>query len=285
MNLFNLGSKRCIHRQDIKHHPNCFDADGNPKKEVARVAAKVLVLDVETLPILGYSWGVWNQNIYPNQIIKDWCLLSYSAKWLGDDRIISDVLTSKEAKERDDSRITNGAWKLLDEADIVITHNGKRFDIRKLNTRFWKNKLHKPSSYKIIDTLTTARSVFGLTYNKLDFIAKFVGADEKLETDFELWASCDKGDRIALDVMKAYNEQDVFTLEEIYINMREWIPNHPDMGVYQGLKDVCPVCVSPQIKEIGIYTADKKRFPEFRCEDCGSTWHSSVAIKKEKETK
>jgi hypothetical protein len=282
MKLFNLGAKRCIHRHTIQDHPKCFDSSGNPKTANQPSSAKVLILDVETLPILGYSWGVWNQNIYPNQIEKDWCILSYSAKWLGDDRIISDVLTPKEALERNDKRIVSGFWKLLDEAFVTVSHNGKRFDLRKLNARFWKNGLHKPSSYKIIDTLTTARSVFGLTFNKMDFIAKFIGADEKLETEFELWRSCDRGDKSALQEMKEYNEQDVYTLEQIYLEMREWIPNHPDLGIYQNLVDVCPVCLDSNYRKIGLYTSNKKQYNEYRCSNCNSIWHDSKCIKGDK---
>jgi hypothetical protein len=270
-----LFQARCVHRHTIKSHPHCFDDKGKPVVYKQPLPPKVLILDIETLPIVGYSWGVWNQNIYPNQIIKDWCILSFSAKWLGDDRIISDVLTSKEAVSRIDKRLCNGLWKLLNDADVVVAHNGNRFDIKKINARFWKNDLHKTSSYKVIDTLISARQAFGLTYNKLDFIAKFIGADEKLATEFELWSACDNGDKNSLLEMKTYNEQDILTLEEIYLNMREWIPNHPDLGAYQNLSNVCPVCLDNNFKEIGLYTAKSLRYPEFRCDNCDSVWHST----------
>ena len=281
----NTGIVKCIHRHTEKTHPRCF-VNGVPIVRVYPMdmeikPSKVLVLDIETLPILTYTWGVWNQNIYPKQVVKDWCVLSYAVKWLGDSRVISDVLTSREAVMRDDQRLVTNLWKLLDEADVVIAHNGKRFDMRKLNTRFWRANLHKPSSYKIIDTLTVARSIFGLTYNKLDYIAKFIGADEKLETDFSLWARCDYGHKSALQEMKTYNEQDISTLEQVYLSMREWIPNHPDLGIYQNLEGVCPVCLSTNIKEIGLYTANKLQYKEHRCSKCYSTWHNTKAIGKE----
>jgi hypothetical protein len=273
--------KTCIHRHTIRTHRNCFDANGNPLLKEATVPASLLVIDIETLPILGYFWNVWNQNIYQAMIKKDWCILSYSAKWLGDERIISDTLTTKEAIIRDDKRIVTGIWKLLEKSDVIITHNGKRFDVRKINTRFWKNGLHKPSSYKIIDTLIAARSVFGLTYNSMEFIAKFIEADEKLDTEFPLWAACDRGDKNALLEMKEYNEQDVITQEQIYMSMREWIPNHPDLGVYQNLENVCPVCLGTNFKEIGLYTASRLQYKEYRCEDCGNVWHNSKAVKEQ----
>lgn len=279
--IVDMFQPKCFHRHTARTHPNCFDADGNPVQHQVNRSANILIFDVETLPILGYSWGVWNQNIYDHQIKKDWCVLSYSAKWFGDDKIISDILTPKEAVNRDDGRLVGGFWRLLNDAHIVVTHNGKRFDIRKLNTRFWKNKIHKPSSYKVIDTLTTAKSVFGLTFNSLDFIAKFIGAQQKLDTDFPLWIACDNGDKEALNKMSQYNEQDVRTQEEIYLNMREWIPNHPDLRIYGNKKDVCPVCLSDSHKKIGIYVAEKKSYPEYRCNNCNSIWHDTKSEKEQ----
>lgn len=276
--LTELFEPKCQHRHNIRTHPRCF-VDGKPMKRDEQAPLRVLSLDIETLPILGYSWGVWNQNIYSTQIVKDWSLLSYSAKWLGTDKVISEVLSPKETMTRNDKRITTSIWKLLEEAVIVVTHNGKRFDIRKINTRFWKYRLHKPSSYKVIDTLVAAKQVFGLTYNSMDFIAKFIDADEKLDTNFGLWTACDRGDIDALQEMREYNEQDVITQEQIYLEMREWIPNHPDLGVYQNLENVCPVCISTNYKEIGLYTANKLQYEEFRCGNCGSVFHDSKSIK------
>ncbi len=276
---------KCIHRHTARTHPHCFNEDGlalRADEYSVRQKAKVLVFDIETLPILGYMWGVWNQNIYAGQIKKDWCVLSYAAKWLGNDKIISAVLTSREAVTRNDKRIVESIWKLVDAADIVVAHNGKRFDIKKLNTRFWKNKLDVPSSYKVIDTLPVAKSVFGLTYNSLDFIAKFIGADEKLDTEFALWTACDEGQKESLQEMKEYNEQDVYSLEEIYMEMRKWIPNHPDLGIYEHAEDACPICVGKNLKEIGLYTSNKLQYLEYRCNDCGYVFHNSKAIKGEK---
>lgn len=284
MKIEDIFKPKCKHRHTERTHPNCF-RNGQPiaEGEESPRIAKVLVFDVETLPLLYYGWNVWNENIYPQQIVKDWCILSYSAKWMGDNRIISDILTPKEAITRDDKRLVTGFWNLLEDADVVVTHNGKRFDIKKLNTRFWKNGLHRPSSYKVIDTLTAAKSVFGLTYNKLDFIAKFIGAQEKLETEFELWAACDRGEDSALKYMREYNEQDAVIQEKIYLEMREWIPNHPDLGIYEKLEGVCPVCLSKSIKQIGLYTTNKKQYPEHRCSDCGSVWHDTKQLKEKKE--
>jgi hypothetical protein len=279
MKLKEAFEPRCIHRHTARTHPSCFK-EGVPVQYILDKPSNVLVLDIETLPILAYVWNVWNVDISPIHIEKHVCLLSYSAKWLDDDRIISDVLTPKEAKDRNDKRIAEGMWKLIDAADAIITHNGKRFDIRQLNARFWKHHLHRPSSYKLIDTLTAAKSAFGLTYNSLSFIAAYKELQGKLDTDFELWRQCDRGDRDSLQYMRDYNEQDVFLQEQVYMEMRDWIPNHPNFAVLNHKTDVCPVCLSARYESIGMYTTNKLQYPEYRCSDCGSTWHDTK-VKKE----
>ncbi len=287
--LTEMFQPKCEHRHTAKTHPKCFNEDGSLKtkeeREASRVnKAKVLVFDVETLPSVAYTWQVWNVNISKDWIVKVECLLSFAAKWLGDDRIISDVLTPKEALNRDDKRLSTNLWKLIEEADVVVTHNGKRFDVRKMNTRFWKHKLPRPSSYKVVDTLVTAKSVFGLLYNSMSYIAEFKEADNKLDTEFSLWIGCDKGDKESLAYMLEYNEQDVRTQEAIYIEMRGWMSNHPDLGLYEDLTGVCPVCLSTNHKEVGLYIARKKKYVEHRCLECGGLFHDAKEVAKEKET-
>lgn len=278
MTIKEMFKPRCKHRHTERTHPHCFE-NGKVIEYVSPKPTNVLVFDVETLPLVVYTFQTWNTNIYSRQVIKDWCILSYSAKWINDDKIISDVLTPKEALVRDDRRLLKDFWKLLERADVVVTHNGKSFDIKKLNTRFWKHDLNKPSSYKVIDTLTTAKAVFGLTYNSMDFIAKFKEAQEKMETEFALWAACDVGDRQALADMVMYNEQDVIVQEQIYMSMRQWIPNHPDLGIYENLVGVCPTCLSKNHQVIGLFVASTRKYPEHRCSDCGCIWHESKEVK------
>ncbi len=270
---------KCQHRHTARTHPHCFE-NGKPKSVIwNQKLPRVLVIDIETLPLVGYAFNPWQTNITLMHLIKDFCILSYSAKWLGDNKVLSDVLTPKEALARNDWRILQEVWKLMELAQVVITHNGKRFDMRKLNARFWKNKMTRPSSYKMVDTLVEAKKIFGLTYNSVAAIAKFIGAEEKLDTAFPLWIACDLGDAESLQYMREYNEQDVETQEEIYMEMRGWMEGHPDLRVYSKHEDVCPVCLQGNYEEIGTYVAKKKSYPEYRCSDCGSVWHGSKEIK------
>ena len=86
---------------------------------------KILIFDIETAPLKSYVWRLWKQDISPlnGMLQSEWFMLTWSAKWLFDDKIMSGKLTSKEAINEDDSRVTKEMWNLFNEADIVIAHN------------------------------------------------------------------------------------------------------------------------------------------------------------------
>lgn len=234
-----------------------------------RKQPKILVFDIETSPLEVYTWGIYNQDIAIGQIQEDWFMLCWSAKWLFDKEIMSDSLSGKEAKRRDDKRITKSIWKLLNEADIVIAHNGKAFDIKKTNARFLKHNLPHPSYYEVIDTLLTARKEFRITSNKLDYLCRFLGLDQKVETGgFELWKRCIHGDTNALKQMETYCQNDVKILEELYLKLRPYMRNHPNLELYIE-KGVCPNCGSKKIKEEGEYHTSRSVYKSYRCE-CGA---------------
>jgi hypothetical protein len=108
-----------------QYKPPAYDCSNSPKnfKEEINTSARVLIIDIETAPLLSYTWGIWQQNVGLNQIQSDWFMLTWAAKWLFEDKVYSGKLTAKEAKAQDDGRITKGIWELVNQADIVIAHN------------------------------------------------------------------------------------------------------------------------------------------------------------------
>lgn len=243
--------------------------------------AKILVLDIETAPIRAYTWGLWQQNVYIDQIISNWFMLTYSCKWLGSNSVMSDRLTGEEVLNEDDSRLIKGLWKLMDEADIVVAHNGNSFDIPKINSRFLVNGLNPPSPYKQVDTKIIARNQFGFSSNKLEALARLFGFDGKYDTDFDLWARCMKGDEEALAYMEDYNCQDVIVLEEVYLKLRPFAKGHPNLDLYtDDAEPSCPHCGSKNIeliKDKFFYTQSVK-YETYRCE-CGAISRSKTGLK------
>jgi hypothetical protein len=239
--------------------------------------ARVLIFDLETSPMEVLVWGLYKQRISHENVIKEWACLSWAAKWLFEPEVMSDVVTPEEATARDDARIMHSLWDLINEADIIIAHNLKRFDERKMNARFILNELDPPLPYQTIDTLQHSRKLFAFSSHRLDFLNCLFDATRKIETNYSLWKRCINGGseaEKALDEMVTYNRQDVVALEELYITLRPWMKSHPNMALYMEFDSMrCPNCGSKEITWQGEYVTPCGRYDSFRCE-CGAVGRS-----------
>ena len=236
---------------------------------------KVLVLDIETLPMEAFVWTLRKPWINTGNLIADWCIVSWAAKWLCDSEVMGDVLTPGEAKRRDDRRIMKSIWQLLDAADFVITHNGERFDLRKLNSRFLYHRMIPTSPYQSIDTLKAAWKQFDFTSNKQGFLNEMLCLPNKLDTDFTLWRDCVDGNPDALARMLDYNKHDVTGLEELYFVFRPWMRSHPNLSVFTNSdKEQCGHCLCEDVEIRGSYGTPANRYHAFRCKECGAPGRS-----------
>jgi len=231
--------------------------------------AKILLYDLETEPNLSYTWGKWEQNVIAFE--KEGGLLSFSAKWLGGKQITKGLCDYKyKGNKLDDRELTKELHSLISEADVVIAHNGDRFDIKKMNTRFIFHKLSPPEPYKTIDTLKIARNKFAFNSNKLDDLGQFLGVGRKVKHQgFDLWLGCMNGDKKAWATMKRYNKQDVILLENIYKELLPWITNHPNLNVLQATTG-CPNCSSDRLQKRGIGFTNKIKIQRYQCMNCGA---------------
>ena len=252
-----------------------IDADEALREEAQSISpARVLIFDIETAPLMSNIWGLWNQNVGHNlsMLESDWFIITWSAKWLFEEEVFTGKLTPEEAKNQDDSRIVRNFWQLLNDADIVIAHNGDKFDIKRVNTRFLKLGLHPPTPYQTIDTLKHVRKKFNISSNKLDYVAKFLELGGKMETGgFELWKGCMEGDQESLNKMEEYNIKDVTLLEEVYLRIRSWITPHPNMGLHIGENvTCCATCGGTELTIVGTYKTYMSEYDALRCDSCGS---------------
>ena len=234
---------------------------------------KILVYDIETSPLEVYTWGTFKQNIGLNQIIKDTSVLSWSAKWIGQDEVMYMDLRGKEDR-RDDKELCQAIWELLDEADLVITQNGINFDEKRLNARFLYHGFRPPSSSKHIDTYRIAKKNFGFTSNKLAYMTdKFCTEYKKLShakyPGFSLWRQCLEYDNPeAWEEMEEYNRYDVLSLEELYLKLAPW-DNTIHFGPITGGNEMECKCGSTEYKRSGFYYTGAGKFQKYQCLSCG----------------
>lgn len=244
------------------------------KNGVNMNVAKILALDIETAPAKVYCWGLWDQNIGINQIVEDGYVLCWCAKWLDGKEIMSDALVNYpeyfKKNPRCDKKIAESIWKLVNEADVVVTHNGNNFDLKWLNTMFVKNGLKPVSPYKSVDTCSVVKNKFRFISNKMDFICRKLEIGSKIETTFKLWENCMKGDKKSWKKMVDYCKHDVRLLEKLYLTIRPYIKNHPNMNLYNGVVDAtCPNCASKNLERRGYDYTSTYKYQRYVCKDCG----------------
>ena len=249
---------------------------------------KILLFDIENSPNSAYVWGLWEQTISNDMVQNPWYMLCWSAKWLGEKKIYSSALVDfpKDYKKdpENDKNVLQALWKLLDEADVVIAHNAVKFDVRKSNARFIMNGITPPSPYKIVDTLQAARRYFFFTSNKLNNLGQYLGVGEKVETGgFKLWQECMRGNKKAWKKMVRYCKNDVVLLEKIYLKLRPYISNHPNVGVYINSDDlICPKCGSKDVRKEGFVYTNVCKYQQFSCKTCGGWSRGRKNLKEQK---
>lgn len=238
---------------------------------------KILCFDIETSPLVVFSWSKGDVTISDEMIIENFSVLSWSAKWVGaptNTVMYDDVRGQKNL--RDDKRILQGIWNLLDEADIVLSQNGKRFDVKKLNARFIKHGMKPPSKYGHIDTLLVSRKHFAFDSHKLgsmtdQLCTKFKKSGHKKFPGFSLWRECMNGNIEAFKEMEDYNKMDVLSLEELYVDhLRVW-DDTLNFNVFHDEEMEYCSCGSTDflLLKDKYVTTKVSRLQQYRCKSCG----------------
>lgn len=217
--------------------------DDNLINEVVKEGPRILVYDIETAPMLAHVWRMWDNNVGLNQIQEDWYILSFAAKWLGEEEIF--YYDQRDAVDQtDDTYILSKLWSLLNEADIIIGQNVRKFDTKKVNARFIMNGFPKPSTYRQIDTMVIAKEQLGMTSNKLEYLAEklcpeHVKSKHSKFPGHTMWVECMKGNREAWEEMESYNRDDIIATEGVYNVLSSWDSKLPNFDVYvDGILDM-----------------------------------------------
>ena len=179
---------------------------------------KTLFLDIETTPMQVYAWGLWDQNISIDQIIKSTEMLCFGARWLGDKKVIF-----KSVYHDGKKAMLEELHKLMDEADVLVGWNSAAFDHKHINREFLENKMTPPSPVKDLDLMSITKANFLFPSNKLDYVAQKLEVGAKVKhSGFKLWIDCMAGDDKAWKEMKKYQVQDVNLLIDLYEILLPW---------------------------------------------------------------
>lgn len=247
---------------------------------------QILFLDTENAPNVAVTWGIHEQRISYKDIIHHWFFISGQWSW-NDSKKINTVSILDDEKRfnenfRDDYHVVKILRDLISEADILVGHNIKGHDLKKLQAKIIEHKLPPLKMPLIVDTLTWSRQ-YGFTSRKLGDLCEKLDLTHKLSHEPGLFLKAAMGDRIAIKKILKYGIGDIPTVRELYYRLRPYAPSHPNMNLYRGTNvDCCPKCSSDNFIAQGYKYTTCGKFQKFQCKECGSWFQSGKSIKRVK---
>jgi uncharacterized protein YprB with RNaseH-like and TPR domain len=165
-----------------------------------------------------YTWGLWDQNISIDQIIKSTEMLCFGARWLGEKST-----TFMSVHHNGKKAMLEKLHQMMDDADLLVGWNSAAFDHKHINREFLENGMAPPSPTKDLDLMSVTKANFKFPSNKLDYVAQQLGVGAKVKhSGFKLWLRCMDGEEKAWREMKKYQIQDVTLLVELYDILLPW---------------------------------------------------------------
>ena len=243
---------------------------------------KVGFYDIETTPKVGLYFGPeYQTNIAKNVAGTE--ILSFAYAYEGDPEVYT--VGAWEAPdwkpglmERDrDGYLAERLWAFFDAVDVVVAHNGNKFDQKKANARFLRHGMTPPSPYIEVDTLLLSRTFFGLDSHRLDALAEHLNLPGKVSHDgIDLWEAVMMGDEKAQADMLEYNARDTALLTEVYPRLEPWVGfNGKGRKFNRALWDddgalVCPNCGGYSLSPNGHRETASARYQSYLCASCGA---------------
>jgi DNA polymerase elongation subunit (family B) len=248
---------------------------------------KILFLDIETIPDFLEVIKIWcGISAYPGLSLKAsiTSILCIGYKWLDDPKTHCINAWDFPEWKKDinkDKRVVEEFLKIYEQADAIVTHNGKSFDLKHIKTRAMKHGFPSLAEKQHIDTKNEVKKHLYMFNNRLGTIGDFLVGDKKLENGgWQLWVDVYNRIPKAQKLMTEYCKQDVILLEKVFLKIRPYISSIPNYGLFQvGAYKMCPSCGSTRVKKDGVRVQKSGIQQRYRCNECGTLSHS----KKEKK--
>lgn len=176
----------------------------------------------------------------------------------------------------DDKLVCQQLYRAISEADMWVTHNGKRFDVPFLNTRLLKHGLNPLPPVPHFDTCEVIWKKLKMRA-RLDSAQKFFGWGHK-KTDLNLatWTEAASGDKRALREVVRHCEADIRVLEDAYMTFRVLGYKHPNIAAIAEDGERCPYCGKRNTLQRRGYIVSKVRHSaRYQCQSCGGWSHGA----------
>jgi hypothetical protein len=173
---------------------NCGNVQLESPPQGLRIPPSILYVDIETALMSAYLYDLRIPSGYINKsyIKEQSFVINWAAAWLDTDweirgKIITGVVSVEEAKEKNDKRILEMLWDMLERADYWAGHNSDGFDYKVLHWRFLVNDLGFPKEGKRLDTWKMAGRYTRPPSRGLEYISTTLGGHAKNGLSSEEW--------------------------------------------------------------------------------------------------
>lgn len=236
---------------------------------------RILTFDIETSYLEARIWRPGEQYVAHDKLVpgkKQFSVLCFAAKWRDDDKMIFHSVAGQK-NLRDDKKVVAALRDLLDAADVVISQNGKSFDVPFVRGRLGAHKIAPFSKFKHYDTRQMGKQMglpsTSLAYMSELFCPELVKSKHSAFPNDSMWTEFMAGNKKAQAEMKAYNCQDVRATEGVFNAIAPYFDI--EFSVYHdGLERVCS-CGSTEWYHNGHHYSATGKFKKWKCKKCGAS--------------
>lgn len=243
---------------------------------------KIVSFDLEVSPALGWFYPpTYETGIL--RVADRQKLMSFAWQIVGEKKITGRTLYDMETYKtnpHNDKLLAEELHKVMSGADILLGQNSDNFDIKMANYFFIKNGLEPIPPTKSLDTKKIAKRYFRFANNTLDNLGEELGVGGKTKNTYkDLWVDAYlHGDKKSWKLMNEYCKNDVRITTEIYLKMRGFMRNHPNLSRLSGDFDSCPFCGGFNYRVRAYRYTNTARYHQYSCNDCQGFFSDRLAI-------
>lgn len=232
---------------------------------------KTLVLDIETLPILGYSWKVYDATVFKVLEPISIACVAYSFDNGPIECIsVSDYKTAFSKNVRDDFRLVRDIIKVIEKADVVVAHNVK-FDMGHIRGRAAVHGLTPPSPKLEFCTYRERKKLEMHEMYKLGYLQEKFKHTKKKPPPPGTWMKFMERDPMGVEAMIKYCKDDIVSTIELFEATRalsSMVMVTEDPG--EPSEIFCTSCGSKDLSPNGHrYTRGGGKYRQWKCSECG----------------
>lgn len=235
---------------------------------------RILALDVEMSFNVSYHYDQWKVNIPWTHIKQRQFMISAAWQWIGSDNIYTACVLDDKARfekdHTDDYHVIKSLKDEIDQADAVIAYNGRRFDIKEINTGLDRHRLGPLHEFVLLDPIQIAKSKFRFKGgNSLANLCNlFELPVQKGKVELEDWIGATEGNKESIKKVVEYNITDIPTMVMVWERIKPFAPSKLNMNHFVDA-DVCSHCGSPDLKLHMKKKATRATIRyQYRCQDC-----------------